>query len=143
MPRIFRLLGFMLLPSLAIPLACKGNAPTPDAAPSPSVAAAPPAPPPPPNPAHEAEQIFNQKCSVCHGTTGHGDGPGGAVLNPKPQVFVDAAWQTKVTDEELTKAILGGGVAVGRTPGMPANPDLQNKPEIVAELVKLVRKYKP
>jgi hypothetical protein len=34
-------------------------------------------------------------------------------------------------------------VAVGRTPGMPPNPDLQSKPDVVAELVKIVRKYKP
>jgi hypothetical protein len=56
---------------------------------------------------------------------------------------VDAAWQDKVKDDEIAKAIVGGGVAVGRTPGMPANPDLQAKPEVVAELVKIVRKFKP
>lgn len=141
MSRICWLNGSLLLVSLVTPLACKGKAPPP--APAPTVAAAPEPPPPPPSPAHQAEEIFRQKCTVCHGTTGHADGPGAAALNPKPQVFVDAAWQAKVTDDELTKAILGGGVAVGRTPGMPANPDLQTKPEVVAELVKIVRKYKP
>ena len=140
MPRIFWLHGSMLLVALATPLSCKQKPPP---APAPTVAAAPEPPPPPPNPAHQAEEIFRHKCIVCHGTTGHADGPGAAALNPKPQVFVDAAWQSKVTDDELTKAIVGGGVAVGRTPGMPANPDLQNKPEVVAELVKIVRKFKP
>lgn len=141
MSRMFWLSGSILVASLATALSCKEKAPPPP--PPPTVAAAPEPPPPPPNPARQAEEIFRQRCTVCHGTTGHADGPGAAALNPKPQVFTDAAWQAKVTDEELTKAIVGGGVAVGRTPGMPANPDLQTKPEVVAELVKIVRKFKP
>ena len=141
MSRMFWLTGSMMVASLAAALGCKEKAPPPP--PAPTVAAAPEPPPPPPNPARQADDIFRQRCAVCHGTTGHADGPGAAALNPKPQVFADAAWQTKVTDEELTKAIVGGGVAVGRTPGMPSNPDLQTKPEVVAELVKIVRKYKP
>ena len=141
MSRMFWLTGSMLVASLATAGGCKEKAPPPP--PAPTVAAAPEPPPPPPNPARQADDIFRQRCTVCHGTTGHADGPGAAALNPKPQVFADAAWQTKVTDEELTKAIIGGGVAVGRTPGMPPNPDLQTKPEVVAELVKIVRKYKP
>lgn len=80
---------------------------------------------------------------MCHGSGGRADGPGAAALNPKPQTFVDAAWQDEVKDDEIAKAIVGGGVAVGRTPGMPANPELQAKPEVVAELVKIVRKFKP
>ena len=32
-----------------------------------------------------------------------------------------------------------GGAAVGKAPTMPANPDLDSKPEVVAELVKYVR----
>ncbi|HLZ73027.1 MAG TPA: CopD family protein [Dehalococcoidia bacterium] len=28
--------------------------------------------------------IYAQNCVVCHGSTGHGDGPGAAALNPKP-----------------------------------------------------------
>jgi mono/diheme cytochrome c family protein len=141
MSRMLWLTGSMLVASLATALGCKEKAPPPP--PAPTVAAAPESPPPPPNPARQADEIFRQRCTVCHGPTGQADGPGAAALNPKPQVFTDAAWQTKVTDEELTKAIVGGGVAVGRTPGMPANPDLQTKPEVVAELVKIVRKFKP
>jgi copper transport protein len=29
-------------------------------------------------------QIYQQNCAVCHGSTGHGDGPNAATLNPKP-----------------------------------------------------------
>jgi mono/diheme cytochrome c family protein len=95
------------------------------------------------DPALEARQIFDRKCSVCHGASGHGDGPGSAALNPKPQSFSDAAWQSKVTDDEIGRAILGGGLAVGRTAAMPPNPDLQSKPEVVRELVNLLRAFKP
>ena len=95
------------------------------------------------DPTLEASQIFQGKCSVCHGASGHGDGPGSAALNPKPQSFADLEWQTKVTDDEIERAILGGGLAVGRTAGMPPNPDLQSKPKVVRELVNLLRKFKP
>jgi mono/diheme cytochrome c family protein len=96
-----------------------------------------------PDPALEARQIFDRRCSVCHGASGRGDGPGSAALNPKPQSFSDLAWQSKVTDEEIGRAILGGGLAVGRTAGMPSNPDLQSKPEVIRELVNLLRGFKP
>ena len=95
------------------------------------------------DPALEARQIFDRKCSVCHGASGHGDGPGSSALNPKPQSFSDLTWQSKVTDEEIGRAIVGGGLAVGRTAGMPSNPDLQSKPEVVRELVNLLRGFKP
>jgi mono/diheme cytochrome c family protein len=95
------------------------------------------------DPALEARQIFDRKCSVCHGASGHGDGPGSAALNPKPQSFSDLAWQSKVTDEQIGRAIVGGGLAVGRTAAMPSNPDLQSKPEVVRELVNVLRGFKP
>jgi mono/diheme cytochrome c family protein len=94
------------------------------------------------DPALEARQVFERKCTVCHGATGLGDGPGSAALNPKPQSFANAEWQAKVPDDEISRAILGGGAAVGRSPAMPPNPDLQAKPEVVQELVKLVRSFK-
>jgi len=30
------------------------------------------------------KQLYMANCAVCHGNTGHGDGPGAAALNPKP-----------------------------------------------------------
>lgn len=92
-------------------------------------------------PAAEARQVFDTRCSVCHGTHGTGDGPGAAALNPKPRAFGDAAWQKSVDDARIAKTIVEGGPAVGLTPGMAPNPDLASKPEVVAELVKIVRKF--
>lgn len=93
------------------------------------------------DPAAEARQYFKTKCVVCHGESGKGDGPGAAALVPKPRDYTNAEWQRSVTDEQLKKTILLGGAAVGKSPGMPANPDLRNKPELLDELVKVIRGF--
>lgn len=102
----------------------------------------PAAPAPAANPASEAKTYFKTRCVVCHGETGAGDGPGAAALDPKPRTFSDASWQDKVTDDHLKKVITEGGAAVGLSPGMPAHPDIKKKPEVLDELVKLVREFR-
>lgn len=32
----------------------------------------------------DGKAVYAQSCVICHGATGHGDGPGAAALNPKP-----------------------------------------------------------
>lgn len=92
--------------------------------------------------ADTARSYFKQKCVVCHGDHGAGDGAGAAALNPKPRAFSQAEWQASVTDEQIGKTIVLGGAAVGKDAAMPANPDLAAKKEVVAELVKIVRAFK-
>jgi len=89
-----------------------------------------------------AKTTFNAKCVVCHGSVGLGDGPGAAALTPKPRAFADAAWQGAVTDEQIAKAIVEGGAAVGKSPNMPPNPELGDKPDVVKALVAIVRAFK-
>jgi cytochrome c551/c552 len=89
----------------------------------------------------EATSIFSGRCVPCHGTSGNGDGPASASLNPKPRRFADGAWQKSVTDEHLEKIIQYGGAAVGKSAAMPANPDLQSKPFVVKALVEQVRAF--
>jgi len=36
-------------------------------------------------------EIFQSSCSVCHGITGHGDGPQASTLTPRPATLADAA----------------------------------------------------
>jgi len=91
------------------------------------------------DPAAEAKEIFENRCTVCHGTQGKGDGPGSAALDPKPRDLTSAEWQESVDDEHLRKIVVYGGSAVGKSAAMPANPDLDAKPEVVAELVKVIR----
>ena len=94
------------------------------------------------DPAAEAKKYFDTTCVVCHGKDGKGDGPGAAALNPKPRNYTDVKWQEEVKDEELRKAILEGGAAVGKSAAMPPNPQLKSKPKVVDELVKIVRGFK-
>ena len=85
--------------------------------------------------------LYGANCSGCHGAEGRGDGPSSAALNPKPRNYHDPSWQQAATDEGITKAILEGGAAVGKSAVMPSNPDMVKKPEVVAELVKIVRGF--
>lgn len=89
----------------------------------------------------EADQIFTSRCVACHGPTGSGEGPTAAALNPKPRNFHDPAWQQSVTDAHLEKIIVAGGPAVGKSPLMPPNPDLQGKPQVVAALREKIRAF--
>ena len=114
------------------------TAPTATATPTP--AAVPP--PAPADPMADAKAVFKMKCVVCHGDHGAGDGPGAAAIVPKPRAFADAEWQASVTDEHIKKIILEGGPAVGKSPGMPPNPDLKGKDEVVSALVKVIRDFK-
>lgn len=93
------------------------------------------------SPAEEARVIFSERCTPCHGPEGRGDGPSASSLNPKPRNYHDLAWQEKATDEGIAKAILEGGAAVGKSTVMPSNPDLEKKPEVVRELVKVIRGF--
>ena len=107
--------------------ACSGGGPASSTQPTPApssqpaaVAAAPPA--------ESANELFKNRCSPCHGPGGRGDGPAAAALNPKPRNYADAEWQKSVTDDQIKKTILYGGAAVGKSPVMPSQPDLESKP---------------
>lgn len=85
-------------------------------------------------------ETFKNTCAPCHGETGKGDGPGSAALTPKPRNYTDKEWQSKVTDAEIKKVIQYGGAAVGKSPIMPASPQL-DKPEVLDGLVALIRSF--
>jgi mono/diheme cytochrome c family protein len=87
----------------------------------------------------EAKQIFDTRCMTCHGPEGKGDGPASKGLTPPPRNFHDQEWQKAVTDVYLEQIIQYGGAAVGKSPAMPANPDLMSKPEVVAALRERLR----
>lgn len=90
----------------------------------------------------KGKEIFSQRCVPCHGSTGHGDGPASASLDPKPRKFADGQWQSQVTDDYIEKIIKLGGAAVGKSPAMPSNPDL-NDPAVVAGIRTVVRGFRP
>ena len=93
-------------------------------------------------PSHEvAQETFSARCAPCHGQSGKGDGPGAAALTPKPRDYTDATWQKSVTDDQLRQAIVKGGAGVGKSPMMPAAPDLESQPAVVDGLVKIIRGF--
>lgn len=94
-------------------------------------------------PEQEARQLFDTVCAACHGKTGAGDGPAAATLDPKPRNYSDPEWQATTTDEEIAAIIVKGGAGVGKSPMMPAQMQLANKPEVVNELVKIIRSFGP
>ncbi len=130
---------FPSFPVLVIAAACGGAETTakPAATTKPPVANAPAA-----TGDKEARALFDSLCFTCHGLSGHGDGPGAAALDPKPRSFADGVWQDSVTDEQITKTIVFGGAAVGKSPMMPAQPQLKGQTETLAALVKIVRAFR-
>ena len=93
-------------------------------------------------PEDEARQIFGSRCTPCHGASGGGDGVAAVALNPRPRNFHDGAWQTSVTDAQIETAIRQGGAAVGKSAAMPPNPDLNDKPAVVAALRTMIRGWR-
>jgi len=49
--------------------------------------------------AHEGAEIFRTNCETCHGPQGHGDGPAGQALDPRPKDL--AALQRLASDDYL------------------------------------------
>lgn len=92
-------------------------------------------------PAEEAKERFATACVACHGEKGDGKGMSAAALAVKPRNYTDPEWQKSVTDEQIRTIILKGGEAVGKSAIMPSNEDLEEKPLVVDELVKIVRGF--
>lgn len=89
----------------------------------------------------EAKQVWDTRCSTCHGATGMGNGPGAAALKAKPRSFNNSKWHSDTDDERIKKVIVGGGQSVGLSAEMAPNPDLESKPEVVGELVRIIRSF--
>ena len=87
----------------------------------------------------EAHDLFVMRCVPCHGATGAGDGIAAAALDPHPRDFRSHEWQASVRDAEIERAIVNGGESVGKSGLMPANPDLQTRPEVVTALRVYIR----
>ncbi len=90
-----------------------------------------------------ARDLYTSRCVMCHGWEGRGDGPsakmlGGSVKMPD---FTNAAWQATEKDATWADVIVKGGEATGHSRLMPANPDLADKPQIVKELVGILRSF--
>lgn len=137
------LLALVVSASLLI-AACdeKKAVPPPEAVVAPTPAAQVAAAPSPADDAAAAKEMFSTRCTPCHGPKGAGDGPASAGLTPKPADFTNPEWQGKITDEKIEQTLLYGGIAVGKSPAMPPNPDLDQKPGLVKALRAHIRSLK-
>ncbi len=55
-------------------------------------------------------------CFNCHGTSGKGDGPAGAILNPTPRNFTNPKFHKNRTDGEMFWVIKNGSAGTGMVP---------------------------
>jgi uncharacterized membrane protein len=88
-----------------------------------------------------AREVFANRCALCHGAGGKGDGAAGQGLKPRPRDFSDAHWQASTDDANIRRIILEGGPAVGMSAAMPPAADLAGKPEVFAALVAHIRGF--
>jgi mono/diheme cytochrome c family protein len=89
----------------------------------------------------EAKQLFMTVCATCHGPDGKGNGPAADSLNPRPRDYTNPEWQASVTDADIKKIILEGGQGVGKSAMMPAQAQLKDKPDVLNELVMMIRGF--
>jgi mono/diheme cytochrome c family protein len=83
----------------------------------------------------KGKAIYETKCVMCHGTEGKGDGPAGAMMNPKPSNFTSPESKKK-PDADLLKTIESGRAG---TP-MPAWKG-QLSPEQMQDVLAYVRTF--
>ena len=73
-------------------------------------------------------KVYADRCALCHGPEGKGDGPAAAGLNPKPRNHTDGAYMSTRTDADLIQVIKNG------KGGMPAWGAVLSDQEIAAVL---------
>ena len=57
----------------------------------------------------QGKNLYSQKCAICHGHNGAGDGPAAASLTPQPSNFTKAGfWHRKNIDQIISTTILKG-----------------------------------
>ena len=88
----------------------------------------------------DANQLYSQLCSSCHGAAGGGDGPASAAMNPKPRNLKDKTWQAAVDDARIYQVIEKGGASLGLSAMMAPWGSMVNDKEIQG-LVKVVRAF--
>jgi mono/diheme cytochrome c family protein len=91
--------------------------------------------------------LYDTNCMSCHGMTGKGDGPVGAVLTPRPRDFSAGEFKfdtdtdgTPGSDADLQAVIKQGAGAFGGSPLMAPWPSLSD--DEIANLIAYIRSLK-
>jgi mono/diheme cytochrome c family protein len=86
--------------------------------------------------------LFAQRCAMCHGEKGAGDGALAATMpeGQRPRNLTAGEMKYAKDDAKLTETIKKGGAAVGLSVMMPGQVDLNDKD--LASLVAFVKSLK-
>ncbi|MGB8992208.1 MAG: cytochrome c [Desulfobaccales bacterium] len=58
--------------------------------------------------AQEGQSIYKDKCAMCHGRDGKGNGPLSSVFSPSPADFTSASFWQKTSNAKITDTIENG-----------------------------------
>jgi len=83
------------------------------------------------------KKLYETRCAICHGPDGKAAIPAAQALNPKPRDHTDGAYMNALSNEHLAKVIKEGGPAVGKSPLMPPQADLNAQQ--LADVIAFVR----
>ena len=86
------------------------------------------------------KELYTALCARCHGESGRGDGPAGALLETKPRDFTDCARMQAISDQELVAVIREGGPARHLSKDMPPWGKALQDQEI-ADLMAYIRSF--
>jgi mono/diheme cytochrome c family protein len=86
--------------------------------------------------------IYAQRCAMCHGDKGAGDGPVAATIpeGQKPRNLAAGDYKYATDDAKFKELLQKGGAGVGLSVLMPAQSDL--KPAEVDDLMAFVKSLK-
>ena len=82
-------------------------------------------------------KLYQARCAPCHGADGKAATPTAQALTPKPRDHTDGAYMNQLSHDHLVKVIKNGGAAVGKSPIMPPNSDLNDQQ--IEDIVAFVR----
>jgi mono/diheme cytochrome c family protein len=68
----------------------------------------------------QGETLFNDKCVLCHGKGGEGNGPAAVAFSPKPANFTDPKFWQNIDDRKIANTIRKGH---GMMPAFDLSPD--------------------
>jgi mono/diheme cytochrome c family protein len=68
----------------------------------------------------KGQDLYNDKCHICHGKRGDGNGPGAVAFNPRPANFTDPKFWQNFSEAMIADTIRSGH---GMMPAFDLTPD--------------------
>jgi mono/diheme cytochrome c family protein len=81
-------------------------------------------------------KVYAERCALCHGPQGKGDGPAAAAMNPKPRNHTDGSYMHTRTDAQLLEVIRHGKGSMPAWEGILSEQEIQAVLKHVRSLAK-------